>query len=84
MTTTKIKFSPSINIVRDKNYVFDYIPTPNAEKVFDGIIEDSSTGSKCNLIIGAYGIGKSSFMLAFEQTQSTITFGVVVDIRSIL
>ena len=68
MTTTKLKFSPSINIIRDSNYAFDYIPTHNSLKVFDQILNDAISGVKCNLIIGAYGTGKSSFLLAFQQT----------------
>jgi len=68
MSTTTIKFSPSINILRDSDYSFNYIATPNATKVFDRILSDALAGSKCNLIIGAYGTGKSSFLLAFKQT----------------
>jgi hypothetical protein len=41
MNTTKTKYSPSVNIIRDKNYSFNYIPTSNAIKAFDTIISDS-------------------------------------------
>lgn len=68
MSTTAIKFSPSINIIRDSNYSFNYIPTPNSIKIFDELLNDSYAGSKCHLIIGAYGTGKSSFLLAYQQT----------------
>lgn len=68
MSTTTIKFSPSINIIRDSNYSFNYIPTPNSIKLFDQLLNDAYAGSKCNLIIGAYGTGKSSFLLAYQQT----------------
>lgn len=68
MAVTKIKFSPSINIVRDRNYEFNYISTPNANNTFSAILNDLLTGTKAHVIIGAYGTGKSSFLLAFKQT----------------
>ena len=68
MTTTNLKFSPSINILRDSDYFFNYIPTQNSTNVFDQLLSDALAGSKCNLIIGAYGTGKSSFLLAYRQT----------------
>jgi hypothetical protein len=68
MTTTTLKFSPSINIIRDSNYSFNYIPTPNSSKIFDQLLIDAGSGTKCHLLIGAYGTGKSSFLLAYQQT----------------
>ena len=68
MNTTKAKYSPSINIIRDKNYSFNYIPTSNAVKAFDTIISDSKSGVKSHVLIGSYGTGKSSFLLALQQT----------------
>ena len=68
MNTTKTKYSPSINIIRDKNYSFNYIPTSNAVKAFDTIISDSISGVKSHVLIGSYGTGKSSFLLALQQT----------------
>jgi hypothetical protein len=73
MNTTAIKFSPSINIIRDSNYFFDYIQTPNSVKLFDQLLNDVYAGNKCHLIIGAYGTGKSSFLLAYQQTLSGFT-----------
>lgn len=70
MSTTKIKFSPSINIQRDSEYEFNYIPTPNASKIFNQILSDSLVGIKSHIIIGAYGTGKSSLLLAAKQTLS--------------
>ena len=72
MSTTTLKFSPSINIIRDSNYSFDYIPTPNSNKIFDQLLIDANAGIKCNLLIGAYGTGKSSFLLAYQQTLQGI------------
>jgi len=68
MAATKIKFSPSINIIRDSEYIFNYIPTPNAIQAFNNILNDSSVGIKSHALIGAYGSGKSSFLLALKQT----------------
>lgn len=68
MNTTKAKYSPSINIIRDKDYSFNYIPTSNAIKAFDTIISDSKTGVRSHVLIGSYGTGKSSFLLALQQT----------------
>ena len=68
MAATKINFSPSINIVRDSDYEFNYITTPNASNTFTAILNDIVTGTKAHVIIGAFGTGKSSFLLAFKQT----------------
>lgn len=68
MGTTKIKFSPSINIVRDNNYSFNYIPTKNAGYAFNTLLNDTIVGIKSHVLIGAYGTGKSSFLLALKQT----------------
>jgi len=68
MGTTKIKYSPSINILRDNDFYFNYIVTPNTQGVFSQLANDLLTGIKTHTIIGAYGIGKSSFLLAMQQT----------------
>ena len=68
MNTTKIKYTPSVNIIRDDSILNNYIPTRNAIHAFNSILNDSKTGVKSHLIIGSYGTGKSSFLLAFEQT----------------
>lgn len=69
MAATKLKFSPSINIVRDSDYEFKYISTLNSRNVFSSILTDILTGIKTHVLIGAYGTGKSSFLLAFKQTM---------------
>lgn len=68
MAATKIKFSPSVNIVRDSEYEFNYIATPNASNTFSSLLNDINAGTKAHLLVGAYGTGKSSFLLAFKQT----------------
>lgn len=73
MTTIKDKavlfqsFSPSVNIIRDVNSPLSYIATPNAQQVYNQIINDYKTGTRAFNIIGAFGTGKSSFLLAFER-----------------
>lgn len=68
MTTTKAKYSPSVNIIRDSNGTLNYIPTPNSKLVYKQIIENYRQGVHSFSLIGAYGSGKSSFLLAFEQS----------------
>lgn len=68
MSTTIVKFSPSVNIIRDKESSFEYIVTPNAEKVCADILSHSLVGFKSHLLIGAYGTGKSAFLLALKRT----------------
>jgi hypothetical protein len=73
MTTTKIKeqirqYSPSTNIERDNDKLFQYITTPNTEAAYRKIVNGYRTGVRSFNIVGAYGTGKSSFLVAFEQT----------------
>lgn len=68
MAATKIKYSPSVNIIRDSNYSFNYILTPNADLAFNAILNDVLVGIKSHILIGAFGTGKSSFLLALKQT----------------
>lgn len=60
-------FSPSINILRDKDNNFQYIPTRNGENAFQKITSSFEQGTKSFNIIGAYGSGKSAFILALEK-----------------
>ncbi len=60
-------FSPSINILRDKESNFHYIPTSNGEKAFNKITSAFEQSTKSFNIIGAYGSGKSAFILALEK-----------------
>jgi len=73
MTTIKAKLqehSPSTNIERDNLKSLNYIPTPNSEESYLKIANDYRIGLRSFNIVGAYGTGKSSFLLAFEQTLS--------------
>jgi hypothetical protein len=60
-------FSLSTNIIRDKNIEIEYIPTPNSKSIFNNMINHINHGIHSYSIIGSYGTGKSSFLLAFEK-----------------
>jgi hypothetical protein len=60
-------FSPSVNILRDADKKIGYIPTANTERIVRQIVNDYKIGIRSFNIIGSYGTGKSSFLLAFER-----------------
>lgn len=74
---TPISFSPSVNIIRDKDKSLHYIPTSNSHRIYDQIIHNYSTTSTRSFnIIGSYGTGKSAFLIAFEkQLKGSKIFG---------
>lgn len=61
-------FTTSVNIIRDTDRDFHYIPTPNARQVVNQIVNDFKKGIRSFNIVGTYGTGKSSFLLALEQS----------------
>lgn len=61
-------FSTSINILRDTNREINYLPTPNARLVANQIVNDFKQGIRSFNLVGTYGTGKSSFLVAFEQS----------------
>jgi ribosomal protein S15P/S13E len=61
-------FTTSVNILRDTERDFHYIPTPNAKQTVGQIVNDFKKGIRSFNIIGTYGTGKSSFLLALEQS----------------
>ncbi len=67
MPKIKYYYSPSINIVRDLDKNLEYIPTPNAQQVYTQIAKNYTTGTHSYNIVGSYGTGKSSFLLALEH-----------------
>ena len=67
MPKIKYYYSPSINIIRDLNKNLEYIPTPNAKQVYTHIAKNYMTGIHSFNIVGSYGTGKSSFLLALEH-----------------
>lgn len=66
-----MKYIPSVNIIQT---VFDeknYIITQNARSVLGNIINSFNSGVHSFNMIGSYGTGKSSFILAFEHSLKT-------------
>lgn len=61
-------FTTSVNIIRDIDRDFNYIPTPNARQVVSQIVNDFKKGIRSFNIVGTYGTGKSAFLLALEQS----------------
>lgn len=61
-------FTTSVNIIRDTDRDFNYIPTPNARQVVSQIVNDFKKGIRSFNVVGTYGTGKSSLLLAFEQS----------------
>lgn len=64
------KYSPSVNIARDKDINFKYVTTANAQSVVNAIDGNFALGKHSFVIIGSYGTGKSSLLWAIEQTLS--------------
>lgn len=63
-----IKYSPSVNIIRDYDRNLAYIPTPNGVRITDLITKGFVNGLRSFTLIGSYGTGKSSFLWALAQT----------------
>ncbi|MBP1638886.1 MAG: hypothetical protein H6Q17_469 [Bacteroidetes bacterium] len=70
MLNADIKYSPSINIIRDSHKELDYIVTPNSVLVYDQLINNYLSGTHSFNIVGAYGTGKSSFLVALKHHLS--------------
>ena len=62
-------FNLSTNIENGFLMRSQYVVTPNGRKAIQSIINDFHTGIHSFTIIGSYGTGKSSFLLAMEQTD---------------
>ena len=60
-------FSLSANIEEGFAEGSNYIVTPNAQKVIQSIVDGYQTGIHSYTVIGTYGTGKSSFLLALEE-----------------
>lgn len=65
-----MRYNPSRNIERDTFSGLQYIPTPNAKNVSASILNGIKTGFHSFNIIGTYGTGKSSFLMAFKENFS--------------
>ena len=62
----KHTFSLSANIENGFAADAQYIVTPNAQRAIHQIVSDYQAGIHSFTIIGSYGTGKSSFLLALE------------------
>ncbi len=62
-----MNFIPSVNIELNKVSDFQYIITENAKLVAGSIANNFNAGHHSFSIIGTYGTGKSSFILALED-----------------
>lgn len=60
-------YSPSINIKRDVENDYLYIPTKNSTEAYNTIADNFKSGIHSYNIIGSYGTGKSAFLLAFYK-----------------
>ncbi|QZE15891.1 hypothetical protein K4L44_08680 [Halosquirtibacter laminarini] len=60
-------FSPSINIIRDQEKELTYHVTPNSLRIANSIASQYKSTGHCFNLIGSYGTGKSSFLLALER-----------------
>ncbi len=63
-----LTYTPSINIKRDFDTEINYILTPNAKRIYSQIVSNYQKGSRSFNIVGAYGTGKSAFIVALEQS----------------
>ena len=61
------QFSLSANIEEGFASEAKYIVTPNVRQVAEGIVNGFRSGVHSYTIIGSYGTGKSSFLLALER-----------------
>ncbi|CAM2974010.1 hypothetical protein [Flavobacterium frigoris] len=67
ITKTSKNFSPSVNIIRDNEIELNYIVTPNSHQAFIQIAQGFNVGTRVFNLVGAYGIGKSAFLKAFQS-----------------
>jgi hypothetical protein len=60
-------YNPSVNIKRDLGKELNYVPTPNSQLIYNEIVKQYNNGTHSFTLIGAYGTGKSSFLIALEK-----------------
>ena len=74
-----MKYIASINIETGAEEDYSYIVTPNAQRVLGEMTGCIQTGIHSFSIIGTYGTGKSSFILALEKGLTTPERSLVPD-----
>ena len=62
-----MNYIPSVNIETGISKDFQYIVTPNVQTVLGQIISSYHSGNHSFTVIGTYGTGKSSFLMALER-----------------
>jgi len=73
MAEVNSNFSPSINIERDRDKEFEYVVTPNSRQIYNQLINSLDSGIHSFTIIGSYGTGKSSFLVALRKNLNADT-----------
>jgi hypothetical protein len=74
-----MKYVPSINIESGIDTSFEYIVTPNAMNVVENVVSNYQSGIHSFSIIGTYGTGKSSFLMALERDLTTTSQVLIYD-----
>ena len=78
-------YTTSVNIEIGIDENFQYIVTPNVQRVLGDIISSVHVGIHSFSIIGTYGTGKSTFLIALEEglqhnnkllTNRSVFFGI--------
>lgn len=62
-----MSYSPSVNIESGISKDFQYVVTPNAQAVTGQLINNFKSGNHAVTVIGTYGTGKSSYLMALER-----------------
>lgn len=74
-----MKYTPSVNIEQNDFNEKSYIVTHNAKCVVGNIVDSFNAGIHSFSIIGSYGTGKSSFLLALEHSLNTNNTNSLID-----
>lgn len=65
----EVKYTPSVNIIRDsEKSAHGYIPTNNSKRIVGEIEKGFQVGIRAFTLIGSYGTGKSSFLIALKNS----------------
>lgn len=72
-------YIPSVNIEYQKSEDLNYLITPNARAVLGTMIERFQSGIHSFQIIGSYGTGKSSFLLALQRELRNSSSGFILN-----
>ena len=72
-----MSYIPSVNIELNSAADFNYIVTENARMVAGNIVNSFNSGHHSFSIIGTYGTGKSSFILALEDDLNSNTNEII-------